>query len=122
MRRSSRDRTSGGSAATTDTGLVMGGSTSFIAAPDHFSITGITAGPIRAGASFSATVTARNAAGNATPNHGRESWPQQAYIGWVKLQPAGSGAASGARWVCAGHKAVCSGASLRSWRSSCSMP
>lgn len=84
-----------GSAATSDTGLSMTGDALFIAAPDHFTIDGVTAGPIRAGASFSATLTARNAAGATTPNHGNESVPQRASLGWVRLQPTGSGAANG---------------------------
>lgn len=84
-----------GSAGTNDAGLVMTGSDSFIAAPDHFTIDGVTAAPIRAGASFGATVTARNSAGATTPNHGRETAAQRASIGWVKLQPTGSGAVAG---------------------------
>lgn len=78
-----------------EAGLVMTGSDSFIAAPDHFTIDSVTAGPIRAGGSFGATVTARNSAGATTPNHGRETLAQRAYIGWVKLQPTGSGAVAG---------------------------
>ncbi|MES2715400.1 MAG: LamG domain-containing protein [Pseudomonadota bacterium] len=84
-----------GAAGGSEAGLVMTGSDSFIAAPDHFTIGGVTSGPIRAGNPFSATVTARNALGNATANHGRETAAQGAYIGWVKLQPTGAGAVAG---------------------------
>ena len=84
-----------GSAATGDTGLAMTGSTSFIAAPASFSFSAITGGPIKAGSAFSATVTARNSAGNATPNFGREAPAEAAALGWVRIQPSGSGAVNG---------------------------
>jgi len=84
-----------GSAATSDTGLVMSGSDSFIAAPDHFVVSSVTAGPIRAGSSFSASVAARNASGNTTPNHGRETSPEGLWLGWLRIQPSGSGAVNG---------------------------
>ena len=58
--------------ATTDD---MTGSTSFIVAPDHFFFSGVTSGNIKAGGDFSATVTARNAANNATPGFGKEASP-----------------------------------------------
>ncbi|MDH4392961.1 MAG: AbfB domain-containing protein [Aquabacterium sp.] len=84
-----------GSAGTGDTGLVMTGSDSFISAPDGFHVTGVTTGPIRAGSSFSATVTARNRLGNTTPNFGRETTPLDVTLGWVRIQPTGTGAANG---------------------------
>jgi MSHA biogenesis protein MshQ len=84
-----------GGAATSDTGLVMSGSDSFIAAPERFTLGSVTAGPIRAGSSFSATVTARNANGAATPNFGRETGAETLYVGWARLQPTGGGAADG---------------------------
>jgi hypothetical protein len=62
-----------GTAGSLEAGLNMNGSGSFIAAPVSFSFSNITAGPIRAGREFSATVTSLNAAGAATPNFGRES-------------------------------------------------
>ncbi len=55
-----------------DAGLSMTGTGSFIVAPYSFSFSGLPAGPIKAGNAFSATVTALNALGNATPNFGRE--------------------------------------------------
>jgi MSHA biogenesis protein MshQ len=42
-------------------------------APASFSFSGISAGPIKAGNNFGATITAQNSAGNATPNFGKES-------------------------------------------------
>ncbi|MBU1214154.1 MAG: hypothetical protein KKF58_02855 [Gammaproteobacteria bacterium] len=62
-----------GTSGSMDAGLVMTGSGSFITAPASFSVTGVTAGPIIAGSQFSATVTALNAAGNATANFGKEA-------------------------------------------------
>jgi MSHA biogenesis protein MshQ len=46
----------------------MTGSDTFIAAPKDFAFSAVTASPIQAGSSFSATVTARNNANAATPN------------------------------------------------------
>jgi MSHA biogenesis protein MshQ len=51
-----------------DSGLIMNGSDTFIAAPKDFAFSAITASPIQAGNSFSATVTARNNANAPTPN------------------------------------------------------
>jgi len=62
-----------GIAGSLDAGLSMIGTGSFIAAPASFSFTGITAGTIKAGNPFSATVSALNNAGAVTPNFGRES-------------------------------------------------
>lgn len=84
-----------GASGSSEAGLVMTGSDSFIAAPDSFTVAGITAGPIKAGSSFAATVTARNSAGSTTPNHGRESSPEGVTLAWVRLQPTGSGAVNG---------------------------
>lgn len=73
-----------------DAGLVMTGSGSFIAAPALFSVTGVSAGPIKAGNTFSATVTALNAAGNATPNFGKESAAEGANLSSVLAMGAGT--------------------------------
>lgn len=73
-----------------DTGLVMTGSGSFITAPASFSVTGVTAGPIKAGTTFSATVTAKNAAGVATPNFGNENAPEGATLSSVLAMGAGA--------------------------------
>ncbi|MDT7836889.1 DUF6701 domain-containing protein [Aquabacterium sp. OR-4] len=83
-----------GSSATGDSGLVISGSDSFIAAPAWFKVAA-QAGPLRAGSPFSATVTAHNAAGAAMPNYGRENNPEAVTLGFVRLQPTGSGAVDG---------------------------
>lgn len=84
-----------GSAATSDTALVMSGSTSFVAAPASFGFSGITVGPLRAGAAFSATVTARNANGVAAPNFGREASPEAVTLSHQRRVPTGAGAHDG---------------------------
>jgi MSHA biogenesis protein MshQ len=81
--------------AGSDSGLTMTGSTSFIAAPASFAISGITAAPLVAGVPFSATVTARNSAGTAAPNFGRETAPEGVVLGFVKTEPTGSGTSDG---------------------------
>ncbi|OIP14561.1 MAG: hypothetical protein AUK50_11715 [Comamonadaceae bacterium CG2_30_57_122] len=78
-----------------DTGLVMTGSDSFIAAPKDFAFSAITAGPIKAGNNFSATVTARNNANVATPNFGKENAPEQVTVGRVRYKPVGTGMSDG---------------------------
>jgi MSHA biogenesis protein MshQ len=55
----------------------------------------VTAGPLRAGSAFAATVSARNAAGGTTPNFGREGAPETATLAWVRIQPTGNGASNG---------------------------
>lgn len=67
------DATFTGAAGSLEEGLILTGGTSFIAAPASFGFSNITSGPIKAGASFGAILTAQNAAGNATPNFGKES-------------------------------------------------
>lgn len=77
------------------TGATISGSTQFIVAPKSFKFTGITAAPIKAGNAFSATVTAVNGAGNATPNFGKELIPEGVNLSFAKCQPTGTGAANG---------------------------
>ena len=79
-----------------DAGLVMTGTDGFIAAPAAFGFSAVTAGPIRAGSAFSATVSARNSGGATTPNFGRETTPEGAGLGLVRAQPSGVGASNGA--------------------------
>lgn len=76
---------SGGS----ETGLVMTGNDPFIAAPASFSVSNVTAGPIKAGNDFSATVTALNASGNATPNFGNETAPEGVTLTPTLVSPVG---------------------------------
>ena len=78
-----------------DAGLVMTGTDSFIAAPASFAFSAITAAPIKAGSAFAASVTARNSAGNATPNFGRESTPATLTLAFTRAQPTGTGASNG---------------------------
>lgn len=53
-------------------GVNMIGTDTFIAAPASFAFSGISAGPIKAGNNFSATITAKNSVGGTTPNFGKE--------------------------------------------------
>lgn len=78
-----------------DAGLSMTGSDTFIAVPANFAFSGVTAGPIKAGAAFSATVTARNRSNAATPNFGRETTPAAPTLSFTKRQPTGGGSQSG---------------------------
>lgn len=78
-----------------DAGLSMVGSDTFIAVPADFAFSGVTAGPIKAGAAFSATVTARNRSNAATPNFGRETTPAAPTLSFTKRQPTGGGSQSG---------------------------
>lgn len=78
-----------------DAGLVMTGTDNFVAAPANFAFSNLTAGPIKAGSPFSATVTARNSANAATPNFGNESSPASPTITFTRRQPTGTGAADG---------------------------
>ena len=78
-----------------EAGLVMTGADTFVAAPASFAFSGVTAGPIRAGRTFGATVTARNQAGVATPNFGREISPAAVALSFIRRQPTGTGAQNG---------------------------
>lgn len=78
-----------GTAGVLDAGLVMTGSGTFISAPASFGFSAVTAGTIKAGDPFSATVTARNVAGNATPNFGKESSPEGVTLGSNLVSPVG---------------------------------
>ncbi|WP_293999859.1 LamG domain-containing protein [Sphaerotilus sp.] len=85
-----------GSAATSDTGLTMTGSTSFIASPASFEFTSVPTSTTKAGSTFSATLRARNSAGNTTPNFGRESpTPQTPTLTHAKAAPTGTGSSNG---------------------------
>lgn len=62
----------------------------FIASPASFSITAVTAGPIKAGAAFSATISALNSAGNVTPNFGKEAAPEGVTLSSILAMGAGT--------------------------------
>jgi MSHA biogenesis protein MshQ len=70
-------------------GLNMVGTDTFIAAPASFAFSGISAGPIKAGTNFNATITARNNASAATPNFGKESTAESVTLSHSLLSPAG---------------------------------
>lgn len=74
---------SGGS----ETGLVMTGSDTFIAAPGSFTVT--PNGPYVAGNPFSVTVTAKNASGNTTLNFGKESTTENVTLSHTLTGPSG---------------------------------
>ncbi|HEV8689226.1 MAG TPA: DUF6701 domain-containing protein, partial [Ideonella sp.] len=78
-----------------DANLVMTGTDSFIAAPASFAFSAITAAPIKAGNAFSATLTARNSSGTATPNFGKETPAAAPTISLTRRQPTGTGASDG---------------------------
>ena len=79
----------------TESGLVLTGSDPFIAAPASFGFGAITSAPIKAGKTFSATVTALNAAGNPTLNFGRETPAENVTLTHTRVQPTGTGAVDG---------------------------
>ena len=82
-------------AQNTTAGITITGSDTFIAAPKDFAFSAITAAPIKAGTSFGATVTAKNNAGAATPNFGKESTAEGIALTFAKYQPTGGGAVNG---------------------------
>ena len=77
---------------TSESGLSMTGSDTFIAAPKDFAFSAIKTPPITAGKPFTATVTARNASGTATPNFGRESTPAAPTLSFAKPTTMGGSA------------------------------
>jgi len=79
-----------------DAGLVMNGTSRFVAVPASFGFSAVPAGPFQAGNPFSATVTALNANGAPTSNFGQETLPQPVTLGFTRAQPTGSGANDGA--------------------------
>ncbi|QDL56913.1 LamG domain-containing protein [Rhodoferax aquaticus] len=82
-------------ASETTAGVTMAGTDTFVAAPASFAISGVTASPIKAGADFSATVSARNSAGVTTPNFGNETPKETATLSFTKYQPTGSASSNG---------------------------
>ncbi|MEY4766760.1 MAG: hypothetical protein RI907_3433 [Pseudomonadota bacterium] len=70
-------------------GLSLSGTVDITAAPASFSITGVTAGPIKAGTPFSATIKALNSKGVVTKNFGREITPEGIRLAWTRHSPTG---------------------------------
>lgn len=87
---------------TAPTGAAMTGSDFFIAAPSTFAISGVTAGPIKAGNNFAATVTAQTGTGAAcavaaaAPNFGKETVAEGVTLSFSKCQPTGINSSNGA--------------------------
>lgn len=83
----------------------VGASGQFVVAPHHFGISAVTAGPIKAGSDFSATITAYNglATPTATPNFGKENLhltapanvPESVTVSFSKCQPSGTSSSAG---------------------------
>ncbi len=82
-------------AQTLSSGITITGTDGFVAAPKDFLIDGYPAGPIRAGESFAADVTARNNAAAATPNFGKEAAAEGVVLTFSKYQPTGAGTSNG---------------------------
>ena len=74
---------------------LTGASNAFVVAPASFAFSAITSAPIKAGNSFSATVTARTSTGTTTPNFGQETSPESVTLTATKYQPTGPAAVSG---------------------------
>lgn len=70
-------------------GLSISGSKNVIVAPDSFAFSNVTSGVIKAGGTFGATVTARNALNNTTLNFGRETPPAKVDVTFTRRLPAG---------------------------------
>lgn len=69
---------------------LTGASNAFVVAPASISVTAVTASPIKAGAAFSATVSALNSLGNATPNFGKETAPEGVTLSSILAMGAGT--------------------------------
>lgn len=104
------DAAYGGSSSNTpdDTGVSITGGDSFTTRPGTFTVSDVKSGStpnpgatdatgakfVRAGDAFEATVTARNAKGDATPNFGKESSPEGVTLTSSLVAPAGGNAAT----------------------------
>lgn len=75
--------------------MTMSGTDSFVSSPYDFAVAVTTAGNIKAGNSFSLSVTARNSNGTATPNFGRETAAEGVTMGFVRTSPRFAGAVTG---------------------------
>ena len=77
-------------------GLSLTGTADFVIAPfKNLVLASLPSGSVAAGSSFGYTVTAVNAAGQATPNFGRESPPETFTVSWIRNQPTGSSSVDG---------------------------
>jgi MSHA biogenesis protein MshQ len=78
-----------------DSGLTMSGTSSFTVAPSSFAWSNLPATTVKAGNTFSGTVTAKNASGTTTPNYGREASPQVPTISLSRYTPTGTNTRDG---------------------------
>jgi len=76
---------------------LIGSSNAYVVAPHHYGISSVTAGPIKAGNNFSASVTAYNglATPTATKNFGLETAPESVTLTFSKCQPTGTNSSNG---------------------------
>jgi MSHA biogenesis protein MshQ len=116
-----------GNAANGDAGLVLNGQDDFVAKPRDFllSVTGSgpggsssASGPVfaRAGVPFSATVTARNNSGAATPNFGRETVPERVRLLSTLQAPTGGLNPDPVASLSTGFGAFANGTATGDWR------
>ncbi len=85
------------------TAITLTGSSAYVVAPHHFGISGIPAGPFKAGSNFApaaapyTTVTAYNglATPTATKNFGLETAPEGVTLSFTKCQPTGTNSSNG---------------------------
>jgi MSHA biogenesis protein MshQ len=86
-----------GSALTSDLGLNMSGTGTFVSMPASLGISLTSATPLKAGNAFAVKVTAFNSAGVATPNFGKETPSITDYLrlSFTKVSPTGTGAQAG---------------------------
>lgn len=82
-------------------GATTSGTSSFTAVPASFGFSAYPTTTVKADNNFSATVTAKNASGNTTPNFGRETTAETVVVSASKAQPTGLNAANGALTVAA---------------------
>jgi MSHA biogenesis protein MshQ len=87
-----------GATGSSEAGLTMTGSDTFVAVPASFTVAANLISPATkyvAGVAFGATVTAKNSAGNTTPNYGKESSTATPTLTFNRVAPTGSGTSSG---------------------------
>ena len=116
-----------GSAANGDAGLVLNGQDDFVAKPRDFLLSVVGSGPggasaasgpvfARAGVPFTATVTARNNSGAATPNFGRETVPERVRLRSTLQAPLGGNNPDPVASLPEGFAAFANGSATGDWR------
>lgn len=86
-----------GSSADNNTGLLLNGSTQFVAVPQDFSVQRTDAVALVAGQAFAARATARNSAGATTAAFGNEGGSERSTLAWswTRTAPLGAGTVDG---------------------------